>query len=273
MDVRLRFWAKVDGFESGDSADCLVSDNGIDWQVVHTWTSADSDNAYHNYEINLTSYGLSSQFWIAFDANMNNNNDRFYVDKLEIVWPCSEYKTLATDDFESGNWTGGSGWLDDWYYEGDAAVTTEDLPHGGSYHLRLRDSTGYVARSIDLSSEAGVHLQLWAKANSFQPSATVSCLVSNDGIDWQTVHTWTNQDDDNVYHYYDLDLTSYSLSSEFWIAFDANLANAWDYFYVDDIVVTSIHGYGITSQADDTILKATLNLKGGYVEILTWYII
>jgi hypothetical protein len=273
VDVRLRFWAKADSFESGDSADCLVSSNGIDWQTVHTWTSADSDNVYRDYEIDLTPYSLSGEFWIAFDANMNNNNDYFYVDQLEIVWPCSEYKTIAGDDFESGNWTGGSGWLDDWYYEGDAAVTSEDLPHSGSYHLRLRDSTGYVARPIDLSGEAGVHLQFWAKANSFQPGATVSCLVSTDGTHWTTVYTWDNGDDDNIYHYYNLDLTPYGFSSDYWIAFDANLANAWDYFYVDDIVVKSIHGYGITSQAGDTTLKATVNLEGGNVEILTWYLL
>ncbi len=77
------------------------------------------------------------------------------------------WETIASDDFESGGWAGGTGWLYDWNYAGDASVVTTGTPYEGSYHLRLRANTGYVKRAIDLSGLPGARLQFWAKANSF----------------------------------------------------------------------------------------------------------
>jgi len=82
---RLEFWAKVDSFESGDYLDVLVSSDGITWNVIKTFTSADSDNIYNLYEFDLNAFSLSNNFGIAFDAGMNSINDRFYVDDINIV--------------------------------------------------------------------------------------------------------------------------------------------------------------------------------------------
>ena len=49
---------------------------------------------------------------------------------------------LAWDDFESGAFGGGSGWLADWSVVGAASVTSEDTPLEGVYHLRLISTTG-----------------------------------------------------------------------------------------------------------------------------------
>jgi hypothetical protein len=151
-------------------------------------------------------------------------------------------------------------------------VTTSGTPYEGSYHLRLRSSTGYVRRSVNLSSEASSHLQFWAKAESITRGYEANCLVSDDGIGWDTVATWNSSNDNNGYEYYDIDLTPYNLSSQFWIAFDANLYNVYDLLYVDNIVITGIHGYGITSRAGDRRVKAVVDLGGGSVTVLAWYI-
>ena len=74
----------------------------------------------------------------------------------------------ANDNFESGGWTGGNGWLNNWYYSGDATVTNAGTPYQGIYHLRLRANTGYVERAVDLSSAVSAHLRFWAKVNSFE---------------------------------------------------------------------------------------------------------
>jgi hypothetical protein len=47
------------------------------------------------------------------------------------------------------------------------------------------------------------------------------------------VKTWVDGEDDNVYRFWDFDLSAYPLTSTFWIAFDANMSNTGDYFYVD----------------------------------------
>ena len=49
---------------------------------------------------------------------------------------------LAWDDFESGAFGGGSGWLADWSVVGATSVTSEDTPLEGVYHLRLISTTG-----------------------------------------------------------------------------------------------------------------------------------
>jgi hypothetical protein len=145
--------------------------------------------------------------------------------------------TIAWDDFESGGLNGGSGWLTDWLASGDCSVTTAGTAYQGSYHLRLRRATGYARREVNLSGKTDVHLQFWAKANSFETGENAQLLVSSDGTTWSTVKTWVDGEDDNVYHYWDFDLSAYPLTGTFWIAFEANMGQTSDYFYVDYIWV------------------------------------
>ncbi len=145
---------------------------------------------------------------------------------------------LAWDDFESAGLTGGSGWLTNWMASGNYAVTTAGTAYQGSYHLRLRSSTGYARREVNLSGKTNVRLQFWAKANSFETGENAQLRVSSNGTTWTTVKTWVDGEDDNVYRFWDFDLSAYPLTSTFWIAFDANMSETmfdFDYFYVDDL--------------------------------------
>jgi hypothetical protein len=156
----------------------------------------------------------------------------------------------ANDNFESGGWTGGAGWLNNWYYSGDAAVTNTGTPYQGSYHLRLRANTGYVNRAVDLSSAVSAHLRFWAKVNSFEGGENSQALISPNGTNWTVVRTWTTADSDNTYHFYDIDLSLYTLTSQFWIAFRANMGQTTDYFYVDNLEITYTHPTETTAQVD-----------------------
>jgi len=270
VSAHLRFWAKVNSFETGETATCDVTSDGTNWTTAHTFTTADDDNTYHYYDIDLTAYNLTSQFRIAFNAHMSGTGDYFYVDKLEIIWLAVAPQTVASDDFESGGWTGGSGWSDNWTYAGEAAVVTNAGPYG-TYHLRLRNSTGAVSRSADVANAFITHLQFWAKVNSFESGDTAVCQVSSDNISWTTVHTWTSSDSDNTYHYYDIDLSTYQLTSRFWIAFNAHMNANNDYLYIDDLAIVNMHGFGITSSAGDRLVKAVVDIVGGQLTVLSWY--
>jgi len=162
----------------------------------------------------------------------------------------TSYTTVASDDFESGDWTGGPGWLDDWYASGDALVTGAGTPYEGSYHLRLRRDTGYVDRAVDLSGAASARLRFWAKANSFESGEEAYCLISDNDVDWTTVHTWIDGDDDDQYRFYDIDLSPYSLSSQFWVAFEANMSGTGDRFYVDKLEIVCSYAADTTAQVD-----------------------
>ena len=182
---------------------------------------------------------------------------------------------IATDDFESGGWAGGAGWLYDWYHTGDldAQVTTSGTPYEGSYHLLLRDNSGaYVDRAVDLSAYTTARLQFQAKTNSFEAGEEAYCYVSANGTDWTTVHTWVNGDDDNTYHFFDIDLSPYGLTSEFWIAFEADMSGNQDYFYVDDIKIVGPPRYGIISRAGDGITKAVVKIEDGVQSLILWWV-
>jgi hypothetical protein len=149
---------------------------------------------------------------------------------------CFLYGGIACDAFETGGWSGGHGWLWGWWHEGASAITTTGTPHWGTYHLRLRSSTGYVDRALNLSGQSNVHLQFWAKVNSFESGDFLELLVGPSGS-MAVAKTWTNADSDNTYHYVDIDLSPYTMSSEFYIAFDAQMSDTGDYFYVDDLLI------------------------------------
>lgn len=272
VSARLRFWAKVNLFETNDNATLWISSNGADWTPVYTWTSLDSDNTYHYYDIDLTSYSFTSAFWIAFDANMSDTGDYFYVDDLDIAWVVGSFKNIASEDFESGGWAGGSGWSDNWTHTGSANVTSTGTPYQGSYHLLLQSSDGNVRRSLDLSEQGIVHLKLWAKVNSFEGNDYALARISSNGINWTTVCRWDSDDNDKGYQFYDIDLSSFTLTDRFWIRFVANMNRTNDYFYVDNIVIESLHGYAITATAGDRVIKAAVNTDDGVVTVLSWYI-
>jgi len=111
-------------------------------------------------------------------------------------------------------------------------------PHGGLYHLRLRRATGYAEREVDLSDKNDVSIRVWVKTADFEEDETASILISQNGGDsWVTLRTWVDGEDDNEYDYYEFDVSAYVPSSEFLIAFDANMNWKYDYFYIDDLEV------------------------------------
>ena len=167
----------------GYSSDCGIED--AIWRLTNgTLTSQLTDAG------DTVSYSLSE--------SINGVTPTISVTRDKVI--------IASDDFETGNWSGGSGWLTDWYSEGDADIRSDGSPHGGSYDLRLRRGTGYVKRDVDLSNHPNVNLQFWAKANSFEGGEEAQCLISANGSDWTAVKTWVNGDDDNTYHFHDIDL-------------------------------------------------------------------
>ncbi|MGD0780935.1 MAG: hypothetical protein ABR954_09220 [Dehalococcoidales bacterium] len=272
VNIYINLWAKVDSVETNEYITCQVSSDNLTWTTVYTWTDANSDSTYHHYLISLASNEMTSHFWISFNAHMGSTSDYFYVDKMDVIWLASNPTMAASDDFESGDGTGGSNWVDNWTLSGDAIITSLENPYQGNYHLRLRNSTGVAKRSVDLSGAFIVTLQFWAKVNAFEGNDKATCQVSSDNLTWTTVYTWTRALDDNTYHLYTIDLTSFDFTSRFWISFHANMNQNDDYFYVDNINVQKINGYGISVKAGDSVLKAVVLIdEVDNVTVSSWY--
>lgn len=230
-DARVQFWVKADSFGASDYVECNIYD-GTTWNPVYTWTDGDDDNTYHYFDIDVSGMDMSDEFYVTFYAELSGGGAYFYIDDVQFVatWVQTQ---IASDNFESGGWNGGPGWLWGWYYQGAAVITTTGTPYEGSYHLRLSRSTGYVDRALDLSGYSNVHLQFWSKVDSFEGSEYAICEIY-DGVGWYTVKTWTDADDDNTYHFHDIDLSGYNMYSQFYIVFYAEMGTG-DYLYIDDL--------------------------------------
>lgn len=79
--------------------------------------------------------------------------------------------------------------------------------------------------------------------------------------------------DDNRYHYYTIYLSPYGLTSTFWIAFDANMSNTLDYFYIDDIQVIAVRSFCITVTSGTHVLKVSVDVDPdtGQETVWGWY--
>jgi hypothetical protein len=271
VDPYLRFWAKAESFEPGDTADCSISPDGKTWTTLKTWGPDDADAFYRYYEFPLSAYGLTDTFEISFTSGMDSTGDLLYIDNLEVVWPATAFASLADDDFESGGAKGGNGWLGEWTLKGSAGITDIGHPYDGKLHLQLTGPDGRAERAADVSKDPVVRLRFWAKAASLEAGENAACLVSGNGLDWETVYAWDEKSADDVYRYYDFDLSDYKLTSEFWIAFNAGMKDADDYLYVDNITIDAVNAYCITVEADGLILKAAVDLMGGGKTVLCWW--
>jgi len=149
--------------------------------------------------------------------------------------------TLAWDDFETGDFSGGAGWIAAWTTSGLASIVATGFPQQGNFHMLLSSNTGLASRNLNLSGQTNVRVQFWAKADNFGAADTATLQVSPNGTSWTVVRTWTIADSDSTYHYEDISLSSFSMTSNFWVRFQADMSNASNQLYVDSVYV--VRGY------------------------------
>jgi hypothetical protein len=173
--------------------------------------------------------------------------DELYFKVEKDVSATATFATLAADGFESHSVSGGTGaWLGNWTMTGYYSFTTSG-EHEGSYCLLLQGDDnsypgdGYVKREVNLSGSVGdgPYLKFWARVNQFENGDYAYLKVSTNGTDWTTLRTFSNSDDDNQWHSYQFDLSSYGTPSSFFIAFQMDCSYYQDYLYIDDIKFTN----------------------------------
>jgi hypothetical protein len=148
---------------------------------------------------------------------------------------------LASDGFESGNYSGGTGWRTSWTRSGDVSIRTNtDGPQQGSRHVRLRARNDLLRRSVNLTGVTNAQLTFWAKVRSFESSDSARVRVSANGSSFTTVMTFTSAHSDNTYRFYTIPLPSAMMTANFAIAFDAEMSASNDEWFVDNIQVTGV---------------------------------
>lgn len=226
----------------------------------------------------LKTLGGQTHYYITIDNVKANTNIRANWDFTpnDKAWKIFLYSGLgppgapaptiiATDNFESGNFSGGAGWLAAWSASGLASIATSGSPKQGSYHMLLESSTGHAQRNLNLSGRTDVRVQFWAKAVNFNPGDNATLSVSPDGISFTIVRTWTSADADSIYRYEDIDISSFSMTTSFYIAFDANMSGGANDFYVDDLKIVSQPVPAPLLQNTGVVPPAGIFVSGGII--------
>jgi hypothetical protein len=84
-DIRVTFWAKVVSYEGGDQALVQLSVDGGPLQTIRTFTSADSDGAYHLVDVDITALATGTPIKLVFDANGDASDDQVFIDDVRIT--------------------------------------------------------------------------------------------------------------------------------------------------------------------------------------------
>ena len=144
------------------------------------------------------------------------------------------YVTVASDGFESGGASGGSGWLGPWQSLGPF-VTSGEAPHAGDWQLDLSSSI-YVLREADLAAQEKVRLRFWSRLSRPDTSHRAVVAVSSDsGVNWEVAKEFTAAESDGVYRLYDIDLSGIEMSDSFTVGFFRQFDALIDQWHVDDV--------------------------------------
>jgi len=133
---------------------------------------------------------------------------------------------IATDDFESNSFSGGTGWTGAWSYTGDCEVSTLSNPID-TYHMR-GDSACDATRVVDTSTYQNVKVSFYATATSLETSD--HCLYYYDDI---LLLDLGNGDDDGSHDYYEFNVTA-SATGTLRVEMPTTVG---DYCYIDNVVV------------------------------------
>ena len=209
---------------------------------------------YHDPGVNFGLSTLASQthYFVQFDGIRPSRSIRvnWTFSPIRQRWQIKLYEgegppgapaptTIAEDNFETGDFIGGTGWNGPWLVQGDASIVSAGAPREGTFHAQLSSGTGQIARALDLTGQTDVRLQFWAKASSFDPGETATCSVSPDNVNFTVVRLWIDGEDDDVYRFEDIDLSGFPMGNDFWIRCNSNMSGTGDLFFIDDLKVVS----------------------------------
>ncbi len=155
--------------------------------------------------------------------------------------------TIADDNFNSGDISGGSGWDQNWILAGNADIATSGGPQG-SHHLRLRGGNpdGSAVRDADLSGVTNATLTFDYKGNSLDGASEKGLVDVWDGSAWTNIFTLDGTQDDNTYHTESINLGGGLMISDFKVRFRIDASGSGDYFYIDDVDISGTASTTVT---------------------------
>ncbi|MFC1617176.1 hypothetical protein ACFL2K_03050 [Candidatus Margulisiibacteriota bacterium] len=140
---------------------------------------------------------------------------------------------IGGDNFESGGLSGGNGFSGAWSKTGTVSAYNSNDVYSGGYYLRFRNNS-LAKRNIDLSSYSSAKVKFYLEVSGYDSGDIAYFDISDDGeVSWQNIASWNT--DTSGYNYYEYDLSSYDLDTDFYIRFRSECNQNNDYLRVDEI--------------------------------------
>jgi hypothetical protein len=230
--------AEFSGTPTSGNAPLLVSFTDLSSNAPTAWSWTFGDGGSSSAQHPSHTYTVAGTYTVTLTAsNAFGSDGETKVGYVTVTGGGSEQQ-IAFDGWESGNYSGGSGWSGAWSVSGDTSILSSSGPHSGTRHVRQRRSTGLLRRSVDLSGVTSAKLVFWARANSFESGDTARVRISGDGGgSFATLKTFADGEDDNVYRRWEFSIPS---ASNVVVEFDSNMSSSGDQIYYDDIEIRGV---------------------------------
>lgn len=241
--------------DAGDQALVQISTNGTAWTTLGTITgTAGPQSGSLSYDI---SNYISATTYVRFSASTGYAaGEYFYVDKVTVQAALVTTAKTATDNFASGNYTGGSGWAGNWT-DVDGRPNNPAATQGNvtinNQRLRIENRTytnQSAQRTVDLSIPPGrsatatLQFDFWTAA-VYAVGETADVSISSDGgTNWNVLDTFTPNTTQTTKNY---TITSW-ISATTTVRFRTNTIGSANghYFYFDNVTITETKPQVIT---------------------------
>jgi len=188
---------------------------------------------------------FDSRIDITSGVSDNNDSTTYLTEEYHFN---GYYNVTQYDGFESGDYTGGTGWSTNWIEDEGGGLdisVSSSLSHNGTYSLRFAgtfgDTVGTIERNFTSHSDS-LNLTFWRRMRNMEsPEYLEVHLIDASGVD-HTIATWDDAYDDDSWHFHSfiLDEPTYDLNGELTLYFEVLLDYGNDEVFIDDVRISSI---------------------------------
>ncbi|MGH1420673.1 MAG: tandem-95 repeat protein, partial [Hyphomonas sp.] len=175
----------------------------------------------------------------------------------------------AFDDFETGNLTGGTGWVGNWVITGAGSGDIDVETDGGDSSMAIQDNDVQVARTVNLTGAETATLSFDYRRDSLESNEHLFVYISNSSTGGLVeIGRLSGSADDSSYLNFSADITSY-IASDTTITFrtSSNWSGLTDEIFLDNISITSTATPPTGYEAEYTQNGAAIAIAGPNTEI------
>lgn len=149
-----------------------------------------------------------------------------------MATPTIAFAQLAFDGFESGDDSGGFGWAAPWWSL--SFVVGEGEAQSGTHFLDMA-ANGSALRWANRLDQGELRLRFWARFDSLEAEDSAFVWVGSDGVNSTLYSLFSEDKNDNAWHFYDLAVPVPEGAELVFVRFQAQMDPRDDLWHIDDV--------------------------------------